>query len=176
MLVSPLRRLYQNPESILRPHVNEGMAVLEVGPAMGYFSLPLARLVGPSGRVVCVDIQERMLQRLRERALKRRLGGPIVTVRATDSSLCLGAYEGRIDFTLAFAVVHEIPDKGRLFDEIRRAMKQESVLLLSEPKGHVSPEAFEETVAIARHAGFGAEKAVAIAGEHSVVMRKMSNE
>ena len=62
LLASPLRRLMYDPARILTPHVREGMTVLEPGPAMGFFTLELARRVGPAGRVVAVDIQEKMLR------------------------------------------------------------------------------------------------------------------
>ena len=60
-LACPARRLIHDPRRMLGPLVKEGMAVLDVGPARGFFTLPLARMVGPSGKVVCVDVQERML-------------------------------------------------------------------------------------------------------------------
>ena len=49
----------QNPEEILRPFVREGMMVLEPGPGMGFFTLPLTKLVGPSGKVIAVDCSRR---------------------------------------------------------------------------------------------------------------------
>ena len=52
LLASPLRRLMQDPVKVLAPYVREGMIVLEPGPGMGFFTLELARLVGPSGRIV----------------------------------------------------------------------------------------------------------------------------
>lgn len=73
LLVSPLRRLSQNPGKVLAPYVREGMTVLEPGRGMGFFTLELARLVGPSGRVVAVDIQPRMLAGLRRRAARAGL-------------------------------------------------------------------------------------------------------
>ncbi len=72
LLISPLRRLLYHPEEILRPFVTIGMAVLDVGSAMGFFKPPLAKIVGPSGKVVSVDVQEKMLQSLQKRALKAR--------------------------------------------------------------------------------------------------------
>ena len=68
LLASPIRKFGQNPLTILRPNVSEGMRVLDVGCAMGFFSLPLAQMVGPAGRVYCVDMQERMLTVLGRRA------------------------------------------------------------------------------------------------------------
>ena len=59
-----------DPEKVVRPFVREGMTVLEPGPGMGFFTIELARLVGPSGRVVAVDIQPKMLDGLKRRAAK----------------------------------------------------------------------------------------------------------
>ena len=72
LLLSPLRKLVENPKKIFGPFVDEGMVVLEPGCAMGYFTLPLARMVGPEGRVIAVDIQPKMLAALERRA--RRAG------------------------------------------------------------------------------------------------------
>ncbi|QTA83790.1 SAM-dependent methyltransferase domain-containing protein [Desulfonema limicola] len=52
LLLNPIIKLYQNPEKILSPYVSEGMTVLDMGCAMGYFSLPLARMVGTGGKVM----------------------------------------------------------------------------------------------------------------------------
>ena len=73
LLASPLRRFLYSPEDILKPHVREGMNVLDVGCGMGFFSLPIARLVGETGRVVCVDLQARMIKGLLRRSKKAGL-------------------------------------------------------------------------------------------------------
>jgi ubiquinone/menaquinone biosynthesis C-methylase UbiE len=46
------------------------MTVLAPGPGMGFFTIPLARLVGPSGRVIAVDLQPKMIESLKRRASK----------------------------------------------------------------------------------------------------------
>jgi len=71
-LVSPVRRWLQNPEELIKPYITPGMIVLEPGPGMGFFTLPLARRVG-SGRVVAVDIQPKMISALRRHAEKAGL-------------------------------------------------------------------------------------------------------
>jgi ubiquinone/menaquinone biosynthesis C-methylase UbiE len=172
MLISPVRRFLENPEQILGPYVREGMTVLEIGPGMGYYSLPLARMVGRNGRVICVDVQEKMLQSLRRRASKAGLLDRITTVVASQDSLHLEAYQSSVDFVFVFAVVHEVPDQGRLFEEAHRAMKPEGLLLFSEPKGHVKPLGFEKSVELAKSKGFGVIKAVDIWRYHSVLLRK----
>lgn len=172
ILLIPFRRLSQNPEKILGPYVQEGMTVLEVGPGMGYFTLTLARLVGGRGRVVCVDLQEKMLESLRKRARKAGLAERIETRLASESGLQINDLSGTVDFVLAFAVVHEVPDKGLLFEEMHRAMKPTALMLLSEPTGHVSEREFNDTLAIAREAGFESVETLKIMRSYSVLMRK----
>src|SRR6185503_21182636 len=54
--------IMQDPAAIVAPYVHAGMTVLEPGPGMGFFTLELARLVGPAGRVIAVDVEPRMNQ------------------------------------------------------------------------------------------------------------------
>lgn len=154
MLASPLRRLLQDPEEIVRPYVKEGMSVLDIGCGMGFFSLPLAKLVGETGKVVCVDLQEKMIKGLIRRALKAGLSDRIDARICRKDSLGVSDIAGKIDFALAFALVHEVTDKERLFAEIYSTMKQTGELLVAEPQGHVSKPDFEKTVSIAQSAGF----------------------
>lgn len=172
VLLIPFRRFSQNPEKILGSYVREGMTVLEVGPGMGYFTLPMARLVGVGGRIVCVDLQEKMLESLKKRARKAGLIQRIETRLASESGLLIHDLAGTVDFVLAFAVVHEVPDKRLLFKEMHRAMKPAALMLLSEPTGHVSEREFNDTLAIAREAGFENVDTLKITRSTSVVMRK----
>jgi ubiquinone/menaquinone biosynthesis C-methylase UbiE len=151
------------------------MTVLEIGPGMGYFSLTLAQLVGPRGKVICVDVQEKMLERLRKRAQKAGALDRITTIRATEQSLRVQEFNGKVDFALAFAMVHEVPDQARLLQEIYGAMKPGALLLLSEPKGHVSQEAFDSTLAIAQAQRFRVESHVQIKQSRTGLLRRSSH-
>jgi SAM-dependent methyltransferase len=154
LLASPIRRLWQDPGDILRPHVREGMTVLEPGPGMGFFTLELARLVGGSGRVIAVDIQPRMLEGIRRRAARARVLDRVEARLATPASMGVSDLAGRVDFTLAFAVVHELPNIAAFFREVAQASKPGARLLFVEPKGHVTPSAFEAELHLALAAGF----------------------
>src|SRR5512132_222320 len=109
LLVTPLRRWVHDPEKILGPYVSEGMTVLEPGPGMGFFTLELARRVGPSGKVVAVDVQSKMLAGLKRRAAKAGLLDRIDARLVAPEAMKLTGLSGKVDFTLAFAVVHEMP-------------------------------------------------------------------
>lgn len=120
---------------------------------MGFFTLALAELVGPQGRVVCVDVQERMLLALERRARKAGLAGRITARLCPPDSLKVGDFDGRVDFVLLFAMVHEVADPSRLFAEVARALKPGGTCLLSEPRIHVTAGAFEETLRVAGQQG-----------------------
>ena len=53
-LASPLRRRIHNPDRILAPYVRSGMRILEIGPGMGFFTIPMAGMVGAEGRIIFV--------------------------------------------------------------------------------------------------------------------------
>lgn len=171
-LLIPFRRILQNPHKILDPYVREGMTVLEVGPGMGYFTLTLARLVGRHGRVVCIDAQEKMLKSLRKRARRAGLFETIETRLASESGLHIDELSGSVDFLLAFAVVHEVPDREQLFKELHRALKPGGQMLLSEPRGHVTEREFNDTLSVAMKAGFESVERLKIRRSYSVLMRK----
>ena len=154
LLASPLRKLFENPKKILGPYVEAGMKVLDFGCAMGFFSLPLARMVGANGKVICVDVQEKMIKTLEKRAQKAGLSDRIETHICHRNSLDLDNLVEEIDFALAFAVVHEVPDASPFFSEIYEIIKPTGKLLLAEPKGHVSSKDFEISVSVAQQHGF----------------------
>ena len=154
LLASPLRKLFQNPKHILGPYVSEGMTVLDIGCAMGFFSLPLAEMVGPGGKVICVDVQEKMIASLEKRARRVGLSDNLYARVCPSGSLGLDDLNEQIDFALASAVVHEVPDASSFFKEVYAAIKPTGRLLVLEPKGHVSQKDFELTVSTAKQVGF----------------------
>jgi len=172
LLASPIRRWSQNPEELLAPYAREGMTVLEPGPGMGFFTLPLARMTGPTGRVVAVDIQPRMLDSLKRRALKAGLLGRIETRLAQPNSIGIGDLKGKVDFVLAFAVVHELPSVEAFFGEAATALKPGGLLLLAEPTGHVNQKKFQSELEAAQAAGFEVVDRPAIRRSLAAVLRR----
>jgi ubiquinone/menaquinone biosynthesis C-methylase UbiE len=171
-LASPLRKLRQDPNAILSPFVREGMVVLEPGPGMGFFTLELARLVGPTGRVIAVDVQPRMLAALRRRARRRLLQDRVETRLASDGGMPVADLPRSVDFALAFAMVHEVPDPARFFAEVAGSLKPGGKVLLAEPKGHVGEAAFADTLRLAAGQGLQPISRPTIAGSHAAVLAK----
>jgi ubiquinone/menaquinone biosynthesis C-methylase UbiE len=173
LLANPIRRLAHDPAKLLAGHVHEGMTVLEPGPGMGFFTLELARMVGSSGRVIAVDIQSRMLDGLRRRAAKAGLLDRVETRPARPDSLGLADLAGRVDFTLAVAVVHEMPSADRFFHEAARASKPGARLLLVEPSGHVKESEFEAELEAARAAGFKHLGPRSVGRSHAALLERL---
>lgn len=145
------RRLVQNPEKILEPYIKSGWTLLDVGPGMGYFTIPLARLVGYTGKIIAVDLQRQMLNGIQRRALRARVQDRIVLHQSAPESI--GVKEP-IDFCLCFWMLHEVSDRARFLGEIFALLKPGGLLLLVEPKIHVSLSSFKISVDISNKVGF----------------------
>jgi SAM-dependent methyltransferase len=174
--LNPLRKLTHNPDKILGPYVNEAMTVADVGCAMGFFSLPLAEMVGANGKVICVDIEEDMIRSLEKRAKKAGLSDRIETIICNDGSLCLDDFKGKIDFALAIGIEYEIQGSSKFFSELNQAMKPAGRLLVAQPKWFVSETDFDRTVSVAKHNGFEVTDRPQMKGCMTVLLQKFSNK
>ena len=172
LLASPIRRWMQDPAEVVAPYVQEGMTVLEPGPGMGFFTLELARRVGPSGRVVAVDVQPRMIASLKRRAARAGLLARVEARVVGPTNMNLTDLAGAVDFTLAFALVHELPSPESFFAEVAGASKGGAALLFVEPAGHVKPAGFEVEVQAAVQAGFSVVDRPTIRRSHAAALRK----
>jgi SAM-dependent methyltransferase len=172
LLASPIRALLQNPQTILAPHLSSGMRALDLGPAMGFFTLPMARLVGPSGRVICVDVQSRMLDVLMRRARRANLADRIEPRVCDATSLRVADLASTIDFVLAFAVVHELGDAARFFAEVQTVLTPRGRVLFAEPRGHVSDQAFQESLAVAMQNGLRKTESLKIVRSRAAILER----
>jgi 2-polyprenyl-3-methyl-5-hydroxy-6-metoxy-1,4-benzoquinol methylase len=171
VLINPLRKAIQNPEKILKPHVQPGMKVVDYGCAMGYFTLPMARMVGEDGRVYGIDIQKKMIDWLYKRSLKARLEDIINPVLITENT-DFKELAGKIDFALLFAVVHEVPDKQILFKSIAGMLKPGGRVLFAEPMGHVTLPEFDSSVDMAVIAGLKVIRDVPMKGFQAILLER----
>lgn len=144
------RKWLQNPYKILKPHIRDGMTVLDVGCGPGFFTIPLAQLVGKTGRVIAVDLQKEMLQVVKKKIIASQYEERII-LHHCDTNM-VGITEP-VDFVLLFYVVHEIPNKAEFFNEIAQILHPTGHVLLVEPWFHVSKLAFERILGTAQEAG-----------------------
>jgi ubiquinone/menaquinone biosynthesis C-methylase UbiE len=150
----PDRDATQKPEHVLDVlGVKSGQRVADVGCGSGYFTVHLARRVGPSGRVFATDLQPEMLALLGEktRALRLENISPVLTADA-DARLP----EGSLDLVLMVDVYHELAQPQRTLAQVKRALRPGGRLALVEYRAE-DPE-------------------VAIKPEHKMTLEQISKE
>ena len=169
-LDSRFRRWLQNPRKILKPYIKEGMTVLDLGCGPGFFTMDIAQMVGNSGRVIASDLQEGMLEKTRSKIHGTELEERITLHQSQKNTI--GVSE-KVDFILAFYMVHEIPDQKAFFNEIETIVKLNGQVLVVEPTFHVSKKAFEETVKTAQSAGFTPIERPKVFFSKAVILKKV---
>jgi ubiquinone/menaquinone biosynthesis C-methylase UbiE len=118
------------PEPILRrAGIEEGNAVVDVGAGTGFWTRPLAVLVGPSGRVIAVDVEPIMLDEIRAMA---REGGfqNVEVVQSEEAHIPLP--DGVADAATLGFVLHEPPDPAAFLGEVSRVLKPGGRMLVIE--------------------------------------------
>jgi len=148
---NPVRRLLYKPEKVLGPYVKEGMTAVDIGCGMGHFSVGMARLVGASGKVISVDLQRKMLDRVKRRAERAGVDERISLRQCKIGDICVTE---QADFVLTFWMAHEVPDTKAMFKQIRGILRDGGVWLLAEPRLHTSLNRFEGIALSAVDCGF----------------------
>ncbi len=107
-----------NPFALGR--LSAGETVLDIGCGAGFDTLQAARQVGPSGRVIAIDMTDAMVAKARAGAAE--LGLENVDVRhgyAED----LPVDDASIDVVISNGVINLTPDKMGVMKEVRRVLK-----------------------------------------------------
>ena len=106
-----------------------GMTICDMGCGNGFYSLQLAKMVGPSGRVLAVDIQPEMLVMLRHRAEQEGV---------ENITPILGSFHdprvpaGSVDLILLVDVYHEFSHPEPMLAAMRQALKPKGLIVLVE--------------------------------------------
>jgi ubiquinone/menaquinone biosynthesis C-methylase UbiE len=164
---NPLRKRFQDPDRILSGLVGEGMTVADIGCGMGYFSVAMARMVGDTGRVLAVDLQQMMLDLCRKRAFRAGVSGRITTVLAAPDDIKV---PGPVDLVLAFWMVHEVKDIPRFFGQVAAVLRPGGKVLIAEPRVHVMQRRFDEILGYARAAGLTVSDGPKVAFSRAAVL------
>ena len=138
-----LRPLIHNGRKLFGAYVRPGMRVLDIGCGAGFATEALAGMVGASGHVFAIDVQQEMLDLVSLR-LKRKGLSERVSLQLCQSD-ALGV-AGSFDFINAFWVVHEVDDDGVFFRQSGAVLSDSGVMFVAEPLFHVGRQRFERMI------------------------------
>ncbi|MGI5819760.1 MAG: class I SAM-dependent methyltransferase [Armatimonadota bacterium] len=147
-----IRPLLYDAERIVRPFVAAGDRVADIGCGTGYFSAALARLIGPSGELLLVDVQEEMVRRAVERVRREQVAtASVVGVIVSEDQLQLPP---DVDFALMSWMLHEVARVEQYWRALGHSIRPAGKVLVIEPLLHVSTRRWEEELAPAEAFGF----------------------
>ena len=169
---NPLRTLFHKPEIMFAPYVKEGMTVADIGCGLGYFSIGLAKMVKGNGKVIAVDLQDKMLEKMEKRAGRKGVGEIIHPIQCNENDI--GVAEP-LDFALTFWMAHEVPDVGRLFGQIHAAIKPGGLFFITEPRFHVSADEYREELEKAAKVGFAFKEEPLVKFSYAAVLQKSAD-
>ncbi len=132
-LIRETREQEENPTVVLKQlGLKPGMVVCDMGCGNGFYSLPIAEMVAPKGKVLAVDIQPEMLQLLSRRSAEKKIDNiDMILGTVVDPKLP----KGEIDMILMVDVYHEFSNPEFMLDAIRKSLKPTGVIALVEFRG-----------------------------------------
>ena len=134
LIWNPRRHLKKIP-------LKEGMKVVDYGCGPGRYTLPIAELIGPKGKVFAVDIQPLAISTVKGKAARESLTNvEAILVDSYD----IGVQSSSIDLVLLIDTFHQIGDCGALLREIHRLLKPEGFLFMD--PGHMKISKAKEIV------------------------------
>jgi len=118
---SPGRDVWQKPDEVMSLlQLWPGNVVADISAGAGYFEPFLARAVGPNGRVLALDLEPRLVTRLKRRVEKKGLGNVSVRqVAASDPGLA----DGSVDRLLVVDTWHRLPHRAQYAAAMNRALR-----------------------------------------------------
>lgn len=180
-LVRPEREAEEAPDAALDAiGVAKGATVADIGAGVGFFTWRLAERVGPAGKVYAVDIQQGMLDQLRQNMAARKLANYEAILGAADDPHLPA---GRVDLALLVDVYHEFSQPQKMLRRIRAALKPEGRMVLLEyrkedPQVPIRPEhkmSVAQVKAEIEPEGFRLDKTLEnLPRQHILIFRKNS--
>jgi ubiquinone/menaquinone biosynthesis C-methylase UbiE len=150
-LDNPFRRWLQNPLKILKPYIHKGMTIMDMGCGPGFFTIDMAKLLDGSGKVIAVDLQEGMLEKVRQKIKGSELEKRIELHKCNQDETGISE---KVDFILCFWMIHEVPDQKKLFQEFKTILNPNGQIFIIEPNFHVSGKSFKAMQSRLQDTGF----------------------
>ncbi len=170
LIDNPIRRRIQPPgEMPIRHGIEPGMTVLEVGPGNGRYTIETALRVGSAGKVIAIDIEPKMI----ERVLQRAQSHEIKNLEAKVADVYHLPFEdGMFDIIYMITVISEIPEPERAFGEFYRVLSPSGKLAFSELLTDPDYPLAQSLVRMADKANFRLKKKLGNFFSYTVIFEK----
>ena len=169
LLDSKFRKLFHNPNKILKPYISKNMTVLDIGCGPGVFSIEIAKLMEGTGKVISVDMQKGMLEIIKKKISGKFFEQNIVLHQCTQESINV---KEAVDFVLMFYVLHEVPNKENLFTEVLPLINKNGLLMIVEPT-LIGKSKFNELINSIKENGFVEYSKLKIMFSRGIVLKKL---
>lgn len=115
------RELEERPMELIRNlDLKPGMNVADIGVGSGYFTRRIAPLIGPEGNVYAVDIQQEMLDILKEKLENYNVHNVIPILGTIDDPKLP---ENSVDLAIMVDVYHEFSHPYEMIQAMKKALK-----------------------------------------------------
>lgn len=169
ILDSKLRKFFFNPEKILKPYINKNITALDFGCGTGLYSIKIAELLQGTGKVIAVDMQKGMLDIIKRKIYGKSIENNIILHQCSQEKIDV---KQNVDFVLMFYVVHEVPSKENLFNEVLPLINPDGLLMIVEPK-LVSAKSFNQMINNIKEYGFEEYNKLKITFSRGIVLKKI---
>ena len=171
LIDNPLRRKFQPPRDMpIRHGIEPGMTVLEVGPGNGRYTVETARRVGSTGRLITIDIEPKMI----ERVLQRAQAEGIANLEAKVANVYNLPFEdGTFDAIYMITVISEIPEPERAMQEFYRLLSPSGTLAFSELFTDPDYPLAQTLVRLANQANFRLKKKLGNFFSYTLIFEKV---
>jgi len=169
MLDNSFRKLFHNPQKILKPYIKAGMTVLDVGCGPGFFSIEIAKMLDGSGKVIAADIQEKMLAKVRKKINGTNLEQ---SVELHKSDLENVGVAETVDFVLAFWMFHEVRNQEKFLADLISILKPSGFIFIVEPKIHVTKKEFGRIIDKTKASGLTIVESPKVFFSRTIVLSK----
>ena len=168
-LDNSFRRLFHNPQKILKPFIKEGMTVLDIGCGPGFFTIEIAKMLNSSGKVIAADLQNGMLNKIRKKIEGTNLAQTVELHKSDFESI--GVTE-KVDFVFVFWMFHEVRQQKKFIEELSFILKPNGLIFIVEPKIHVSKKEFHVMVDLTKAFGFTIVETPKVFFSRTIIMSK----
>ena len=145
------------------------MTVLEIGPGTGTYTVASARRVGEKGKVVAIDIEPKMVDRVRRKAEKEGLTNIEVHVA---NAHCIPFEDEKFDLIYMITVMGEIPSPERALREFNRVLSPAGTVAFSELFPDPDYPRASTLIRLATGAGFKMKKKIGNIFYYTLIFEK----